>query len=61
MKLVNVGVDHDAFREMEIGRMRELMRSPVIVDCKNRIKEKELFIWGLGRAIRTISRNLFFF
>ena len=28
-------VDHDVFRKMEIGQMRELMRSSVVVDCKN--------------------------
>lgn len=34
MKLVEVD-DHDVFREMEVGRIKELMNSFVIVDCKN--------------------------
>jgi UDP-N-acetyl-D-glucosamine dehydrogenase len=28
-------VDHDVFRKMEMGWMRGLMKSPVVVDCKN--------------------------
>jgi UDP-N-acetyl-D-glucosamine dehydrogenase len=28
-------VDHDVFRKMEMERMKELMDSPVVVDCKN--------------------------
>ena len=27
--------DHDSFREMDMGRMRGLMKSPVVVDCKD--------------------------
>jgi UDP-glucose 6-dehydrogenase len=34
VKLVE-SADHDSFREMEMGRMRGLMKSPVVVDCKN--------------------------
>lgn len=32
---IGVGVDHDVFREMDMGRMRGLMKSPVVVDCKD--------------------------
>lgn len=42
-------VDHDAFREINIGEMAELMDSPVIVDCKNLFEEDEKIIHlGIG-------------
>jgi UDP-N-acetyl-D-glucosamine dehydrogenase len=44
-------VDHDVFRELEMGRMRELMRSPVVVDCKNLFYEDSDVIYlGIGKA-----------
>ena len=38
-------VDHDVFREMEVGQMKELMGSPVVVDCKNVFGKKGNFVY----------------
>ena len=44
-------VDHDVFREMEMGRMKELMTSPVVVDCKNAFdKGSEVVYLGIGEG-----------
>jgi UDP-N-acetyl-D-glucosamine dehydrogenase len=44
-------VDHDLFREMEMGRMRGLMKSPVVVDCKNLFDESDNVIYlGIGKG-----------
>lgn len=44
-------VDHDEFKRIEIGKMKELMRSPVIVDCKNIFKYSNNIIYlGVGKG-----------
>ena len=50
MKLVE-SADHDSFREMDMGRMRGLMKSPVVVDCKNVFGEEgEIVYLGIGKG-----------
>ena len=49
MKLVE-SADHDSFREMDMGRMRGLMKSPVVVDCKNVFKDLlDDVYFGIGK------------
>jgi UDP-N-acetyl-D-glucosamine dehydrogenase len=44
-------VDHDVFREIEMERMKELMGSPVVVDCKNVFKGKNNIAYlGIGKG-----------
>ncbi|MBE9593703.1 MAG: nucleotide sugar dehydrogenase, partial [Proteobacteria bacterium] len=44
-------VDHDSFREMEMGRMRGLMKSPVVVDCKNVFDKGSGVVYlGIGKG-----------
>jgi UDP-N-acetyl-D-glucosamine dehydrogenase len=44
-------VDHDLFREIEMGRMRELMDSSVVVDCKNTFDESSGIAYlGIGKG-----------
>jgi UDP-N-acetyl-D-mannosaminuronate dehydrogenase len=44
-------VDHDVFREMEMGRMKELMMSPVVVDCKNTFDKGSGVVYlGIGKG-----------
>ena len=50
MKLVAVGVEHDVFRERDMGQMGKLRDLPVVVGCKNVFEEtNDVFIWVLGR------------
>jgi UDP-N-acetyl-D-glucosamine dehydrogenase len=44
-------VDHDVFREMEMEQIKELMGSPVVVDCKN------LFDKGSGVVYQGIGKG----
>ena len=44
-------VDHDMFRKMKMERIRELMNSSVIVDCKNLFDEGgEVVYLGIGKG-----------
>ena len=44
-------VDHDVFRKMEMGRMKELMESPVVVDCKNMFDKGSRVVYlGIGKG-----------
>ena len=44
-------VDHDGFKEKEMGWMRGLMKSPVVVDCKNVFDESDKVIYlGIGKG-----------
>ena len=44
-------VDHDVFEEKEMGRMRGLMKSPVVVDCKNAFKGTANVVYlGIGKG-----------
>jgi hypothetical protein len=46
-------VDHDVFKEkeMEMRRMRGLMKSPVVVDCKNAFgKGSGVVYLGIGKG-----------
>jgi UDP-N-acetyl-D-glucosamine dehydrogenase len=44
-------VDHDSFREMVMRRMRGLMKSPVVVDCKNTFDKGSGVVYlGIGKG-----------
>ena len=44
-------VDHDVFREKEMGWMRGLMGSPVVVDCKNTFDKGSGVVYlGIGKG-----------
>jgi len=44
-------IDHDVFREIKIERVKELMESAVIVDCKNIFNNSDNIIYmGIGKA-----------
>jgi UDP-N-acetyl-D-glucosamine dehydrogenase len=44
-------VDHDVFKEKRMGWMRGLMKSPVVVDCKNTFDESDNVIYlGIGKG-----------
>jgi UDP-N-acetyl-D-glucosamine dehydrogenase len=44
-------VDHDVFKEKRMGWMRGLMKSPVVVDCKNTFdKGSEVVYLGIGKG-----------
>ncbi|MCK4251001.1 nucleotide sugar dehydrogenase [candidate division WOR-3 bacterium] len=44
-------VDHDVFREIGMERMKGLMKSPVVVDCKNVFDEEgEVVYLGIGKG-----------
>ena len=50
VKLVE-SVENDVFREMKMGRMRELMNSPVVVDCKNTFDKGSGVVYlGIGKG-----------
>jgi UDP-N-acetyl-D-glucosamine dehydrogenase len=45
-------VDHDVFKEISAEQLRELMKSPVIIDCKNvfiSIDNREIIYFGIGK------------
>ena len=43
--------DHDVFKEIEVGRLRELTGSSIIVDCKNVFKGKNNIVYlGIGKG-----------
>ena len=49
-------VDHDVFRELGVGRIKELAGSPVVVDCKNLFEGEGSGVYlGLGKGDETES------
>jgi len=43
-------VDHDEFREKRIGGLVKLMRTPVVIDCKNLFEKTPGMIYlGVGK------------
>ncbi|WP_340817884.1 nucleotide sugar dehydrogenase [Methanolobus sp. WCC4] len=52
-------VDHTIFKEIDLRNVARLMKSPVIVDCKNVFSDMDGFVYlGIGKAINTDSYNI---
>lgn len=44
-------VDHDVFKGIEMEQMKELMTSPVVVDCKNMFDKSSGVVYqGIGKG-----------
>ncbi len=45
-------VDHDVFREININLLSGMMKSPIVIDCKNIFREfnKDLIYYGIGKS-----------